>query len=132
MKKIFLILVGALIHFSPLIWASEEAPLDSPELTQNQAYQVSGNWSQLKRGWNVLQLKILNQENKSLLKAQVTVAYDMATMPMNPPNNPIEEKENGVYEKKIFLGMKGDWKFDVTIEKDSKKDTFAKVVNIKK
>ena len=45
---------------------------------------------------------------------------------MNPPNNPGVEKGEGLYEKKIFLGMSGEWQFDMKLTAAGAEDTFSK------
>ncbi len=121
--------------FTILVMGGIISPTYAAEPTAQGYFLVSGNWAQLKRGGNVLVLKITDSESKALTQANVKVAYDMVEMSMNPPDNPVEEKENGVYEKKIFLGMKGHWKFKTTIAvgplPDPLKDTHEKVQEIK-
>lgn len=131
MKKILLVISFVMLVTMPPSIASDNNTLDPAELTVQEIYQVSGNWSSLKRGWNTLILKISDSQNQSISQAKVTVKYDMATMPMNPPDNPVVEKEGGVYEKSIFLGMRGDWKFDISIARDQS-DTLGKTTNIHK
>lgn len=105
--------------------------LDSAESTNNNSYQVVGNWSELKRGWNTLILVVTEGNNEAVVGATITVSYDMVDMKMDPPDKPVEEKENGRYEKRVFLGMKGKWKFDTTIRKDQLEDALTKVQEIK-
>ena len=134
MKKIFALftLVWIVGNAFPIYAHDNEPHLDPAEATTQGHFLISSNWSQLKRGWDVLVLQITNTEGQTLNQANVKVSYDMEDMEMNPPDHPVEEKENGTYEKKIFLGMKGNWKFDITLEKEETKDTFAKVVKIVK
>lgn len=106
--------------------------LDPAELTKNGNYQIAGNWSELKRGWNTLKLYITDTANQPTTGASVKVVYDMIGMPMNPPDKPVEEKGDGNYEKQVFLGMKGDWQFDVTVNKDSIEDSLMRIENIEK
>ncbi|MBI2645910.1 MAG: FixH family protein [Deltaproteobacteria bacterium] len=134
MKKILVFFTLVWIAATPFpIYAHDnETHLDPAEATTEGRFLISSNWSQLKRGWNVLVLQITNTEGQALSQANVKVSYEMEDMEMNPPDNPVEEKENGTYEKKIFLGMKGNWKFDATLEKDDVKDTLAKVIKVVK
>ncbi|MEK6706350.1 MAG: FixH family protein [Bdellovibrionota bacterium] len=111
---------------------AEDAGLDAPEVTANSHYQVSGNWSQLKRGWNVLTLKVTDVAGQSIIGATVTVDYDMVEMPMSPPNKPVEDKGGGFYEKRVFLGMKGKWKFDITVNSNAVEDTLIKIQEVTK
>ncbi len=126
MKNSFKVLVSfMLIAFSQLSIA-----LDQPEATVNGAYQVEGNWSGLKLGWNMLELKITDASGQSVIGETLDMTYDMVGMPMSPPNNSIIEKGNGQYEKKIFLGMSGKWKFDMKLTKNTIEDSFSKIQNI--
>ena len=104
---------------------------DTAEPTVNNQYQISGNWSELKRGLGILTLKITDTSAQSVTGANVVVAYDMATMPMNPPDKPVEEKGDGVYEKRVFLGMRGTWKFNLSIKANSVEDTLTKLQDIR-
>ena len=78
-----------------------------------------------------MSLKITTLEKESVLGAKITLDYDMTEMEMNPPKKPIVEKPDGVYETQVYLGMKGEWKFDFTIEKDQNVDTLSKKIIIK-
>ena len=105
--------------------AFADANFDQPVITQNGHYQIEGNWSELKRGWCKLILKISNQEQQPVVGAQVAVAYDMADMPMSPPNKPVLDKGDGTYEKQVFLGMRGTWQFDITVNDNTNTDTLT-------
>ncbi len=130
MKKVFV--VGFMMCAMISVSSASEDVLDPADLTVQGVYQVSSNWSTLKRGWNVLILRVLDSQNQPVSSAKVIVKYDMATMPMNPPDKPVIEKEDGIYEKSIFLGMKGNWKFDISIAEESQNDTLSKTINIVK
>lgn len=110
--------------------AFAETPFDPPEPTANGHYQVAGNWSELKRGWNVLVLKLTDMDQQPVNGATVTVVYDMVGMPMNPPDRPIVEKGDGVYEKQVFLGMRGTWKFDTTVNANTVEDTHSRTQEV--
>lgn len=109
---------------------AELADLDAPEPTVNGHFQISANWSQLKRGWNTLTMELRNAANQPIAGANVAVAYEMMDMPMNPPEKPVEEKGDGFYEKRVFLGMKGKWKFSIVVNAHSVEDTLTKVPSI--
>ena len=95
MKKILLTLALIALGATPkMTWA-----LDKAEATVGGKYQVSANWSELKRGWNVLTIKVEDADRNTVSGATVTVPYDMATMPMNPPQKPVLDKGEGIYEK---------------------------------
>lgn len=111
---------------------ADEPALDGPELTKNGSYQIFGNWLELKRGWNTLKLKITTPKNEPVEKADVTIVYDMVNMPMDPPYKPVVEKGDGIYEKSIFLGMRGQWQFDTTINKDQTEDIHTKIQDVQK
>ncbi len=133
MKKILVLFILGTVVFASPTFADHPSPkLDPAEASSQGHFLIHGNWDQLKRGWNIFVLKLTDSEEKILNSAHVKVSYDMEDMEMNPPDNPVEEKDNGFYEKKIFLGMKGNWKFDATIEKDETKDIFSKVIKIEK
>jgi hypothetical protein len=102
-----------------------------PEPTEKGYYFVSANWTDLKGGWNLLRLSITDSSHHALTGADVKVAYDME-MPMNAPNNPIEERGEGIYEEKIFLGMSGMWKFNINIIKEGRDDSLETYKNIRK
>ena len=109
-----------------------EAPnLDPAELTAQSLYKVSANWSSLKRGENTLVLKITDGEDQPITGATISVTYDMADMPMNPPNYPIEEKEGSIYEKRVFLGMRGNWKFKINVRQGETEDSLDKIQRVK-
>ncbi|HAZ14658.1 MAG: hypothetical protein A2X86_06220 [Bdellovibrionales bacterium GWA2_49_15] len=104
---------------------------DAAEPTVNQQYKISGNWSELKRGWGILTLKVTDASEQAVTGAKVVVPYDMTTMSMHPPENAVEEKGDGLYEKKIFLGMRGTWKFNISIDSNSVVDTLTKLQDIR-
>ena len=80
----------------------------------------------------MLTIQISDANNKATQVENMTIIYDMVDMPMNPPDNAIEDKGNGLYEKKIFLGMRGGWKFDFKInEQASGEDTYSKTQVVK-
>lgn len=106
------------------------ALFDPAEPTANQKFLVSGNWSELKRGWNTLVLRVTDADQQPVPGAAVSVAYEMVGMPMNPPQNPVIDKGDGIYEKRIFLGMRGEWRFDTTIQLDESSDTHARVEDV--
>ena len=99
---------------------------DPPELTANGQYQVEGNWSQLKRGWNVLIVKISSPTQQPLAGLKLDIAYDMVGMPMSPPNKTIVDKKDGTYEKQVFFGMQGDWKFQFKLNDAVKADVLVR------
>lgn len=105
--------------------------LDPAEQSANGTFLVEGNWSKFARGWNVLVLHITDENQKPIAGANVAMVYEMVGMAMNPPQNPVEDKGDGYYEEKVFLGMKGDWKFDATIKVGDSQDTYSKVTNLK-
>ena len=113
-----------IVAFSQLGFA-----LDQPEPTVNGTYQIEANWSELTRGWNVLQLTITDSQQHPVLGSGLEITYDMVGMPMGPPNNPVVEIGNGQYEKKIFLGMSGKWQFDMKMSNNGSEDSFSKVQN---
>lgn len=106
-------------------YANEALDVAVSQPSTNGVYLVSGNWDALKRSWNNLSLTILDNEQKPVEAAVITLKYDMVGMPMDPPISPIIEKGNGVYETRVFLGMRGSYKFDFTIDKDGEQDTFS-------
>ena len=110
--------------------ALAEARLDPPEPTVNGHYQVAGNWSELKRGWNTLVLKVTDSGQTAMTGATVKVAYDMVGMPMNPPDRPVVEKGDGIYEKRVFLGMPGSWKFDTEVTSGDVADSHGKIQEV--
>ncbi len=110
---------------------SNPIKFDPAEPSAGGNYQVSGNWLELKRGWNVLTLQIVDSNSNPVTGAELKVIYDMVGMPMNPPNKPVEEKGEGRYNKQVFLGMRGQWKFDLTIHKDTVEDTLSHIENVK-
>ncbi|MBI2521871.1 MAG: hypothetical protein HYV97_15755 [Bdellovibrio sp.] len=118
-------------HHSHDAHAATAIEFDVAEPTVNNQYQISGNWSELKRGWGILTLKITNTEEQSVTGAKVVIPYDMATMSMRPPEYAVEEKGEGIYEKKIFLGMRGAWKFNISIDSNSVVDTLTKLQDIR-
>ena len=105
--------------------------LDSPEPTAKKLFQVEGNWSELKRGWNALTLRVTDGDHRPVTGATVAVVYDMDGMPMNPPDRPVEEKGAGMYQKQVFLGMKGKWKFTTTVTAHSASDNHVKMQDVK-
>ena len=100
--------------------------------TANGHYTIKGNWSDLKHGNNTLILQVSDASGAPVSGATVDIGYDMVEMPMNAPDKPVIEKQNGQYEKSIFTGMKGDWQFDITITKNGIEDTLTKIHNISK
>jgi hypothetical protein len=131
MKRfIIAVLVTAGFCFQNISFADET--LDPGEFTVNGKYKIAVNWSELKRGWNSLILKITDAEENRVSEASVTVTYDMIGMPMNPPDKPVEEKSASVYEKKVFLGMQGKWQFDISVIKNTVEDTLKRIEDIKK
>ncbi len=110
--------------------ANAATKFDPPEATVNNYYQIEGNWSELKKGWSTLVLKISDQDQKPVVGATVTVAYDMVGMPMNPPNKPVVDKGDGTYEKPVFVGMRGNWRFDVTVEDNARADGLSHLQKI--
>lgn len=131
-KRFISFLILGLTALSSPVRADDNPPqMDQPEVTKNGSYEISGNWSELKRAWNTLTLKITDRNKQPVTGAKVTVVYDMVDMPMTPPERPVVEKGDGVYEKRVFPGMRGDWQFDTTVEKDNAKDTHIKIQNIK-
>lgn len=105
--------------------AFADSNFDQPETTQNGHYQIKGNWSELKHGWNKLILKILNQEQQPVVGAKVEIAYEMLDMPMDPPNKPVLDKGDGSYEKQVFIGMKGAWEFNISVNDKANVDTLT-------
>jgi len=126
MKNVFGFLVlAALVGFSQISFA-----FDQPELSTNGTYQIEGNWSELKRGWNILTIRVTDVATQQpVLAEKLKIVYDMVGMPMAPPNNPNIEKGLGEYEQKIFLGMSGKWKFDIQLISETSEDSFSKVEN---
>ena len=119
-------------HHSHDAHASTSAiELDAAEPTVNKQYQISGNWSEIKRGWGVLTLKVTNADEQAVTGAKVVTTYEMATMPMNPPDRPVEEIGEGIYEKKIFVGMRGPWKFNISVTVNSVEDTLTRLQDIR-
>jgi hypothetical protein len=115
---------------SPQQPAKVAAALGRP--TANGHYTIKGNWSDLKHGNNTLILQVSDASGASVSGATVGIGYDMVEMPMNAPDRPVVEKQNGQYEKSIFTGMKGDWQFDITVTKNGIEDTLTKIHNISK
>lgn len=111
---------------SELAIAEGSYALDTSEPTKNGFYQISANWSELRRGWNTLTFQVYDSEQKSIATDEVSVSYDMESMPMDPPDEPIIDKGDGLYEKRIFLGMRGGWKFDFKLSKNKVEDTYSK------
>ncbi len=113
-------------------WAdSNLIKLDPAQQSANGYYQIAGTWSELKLGWNVLTLKITDSNSNPVTGAELKVTYDMVGMPMNPPDKPVEEKGKGRYNKQVFFGMRGLWRFDLTIHKDIVEDTLLRIENIR-
>lgn len=114
------------------VFAQNELVNDSDN-TLHGTYQVNANWADMKRGWNVLSMRITNSKDEEISEAAVNVDYDMVGMPMDPPKNPAEETTAGTYETKVFLGMRGNWKFDVKIQAkdDTLGDSLSKTVKAK-
>ena len=105
---------------------------DPAERTQKGHYEITGNWSELKRGTNTLVLKITDSNtHEAVAGAAVTVDYDMVEMPTNPPNNAINETAPGTYEKVVFLGMRGQWKFHTLVDKSSLQDEHDQITAVK-
>ena len=115
-KLIFNIFTVAVLSSVLGVNSYSEGIANQPELSLNGHYQVEANWSQLKRGWNTLLIKLTDENQKTVSGAKLTLRYDMAGMAMNPPDKPILDKGNGDYEKQVFIGMNGGWKFELTIE----------------
>lgn len=127
MKKLLIaIWITGVIGGGSAAALADELKMDASEPTANATYQISGNWSELKRGWNTLVLKVADPTNQAVLGAQVTVTYDMVEMPMSPPEKPVEEKGDGIYEKRIFLGMKGTWLFNTVVNSNGEGDTLTR------
>ena len=121
--------------FSLLLVSSSgkaDLTLDAAEPTANGSYQISANWSELKRGWNQLVFQLTDANQQLVSGAIVTIKYNMIGMNMDPPDNPVVETQSGVYEKKIFLGMNGNWKFDSRVIKQSVEDTHSKTQGVLK
>lgn len=110
--------------------AFAETNFTSAQITRNGLYQIEGNWSELKHGWSKLVLKISNQNQQLVAGAKVNVAYEMIGMPMNPPNKPVVDMGDGTYEKQVFIGMKGTWQFDITVDSNAEQDTLSSQQNI--
>lgn len=110
--------------------AFAETKFDPPQVTANGQYQIEANWSELKRGWSVLVLRIINQDHQAISGGKVEVAYNMVSMDMNPPDKPIVDKGDGTFEKQVFLGMKGGWKFDISIDDKSNADSLSHQINL--
>ena len=106
--------------------AFAQTKFDPAEVTSKGTYQVEANWSQLKRGWNLLVIKVSTPTQQPLAGLNLSVDYDMMGMPMSPPNKPIVDKKDGTYEKQVFMGMPGDWKFDLKLSDAAKADTFTR------
>ncbi|MGK5087366.1 FixH family protein, partial [Bdellovibrionota bacterium FG-2] len=128
-RKLMKHIISTLAIFGTLALVSET--LSFADATANGTYDISGNWSELKRGWNTLTLKVVNTDQQGVTGATVSVAYDMKGMTMSPPDRPVEEKD-GAYEKKVFIGMNGTWKFDATVSAGGVDDTLSKEVLITK
>ena len=120
--KIQLILGAFLVGFAHLSFA-----LDQPEVSTGGNYEIQANWSELKHGWNILTIQVSDMNQHPVLNENIEIAYDMVGMTMNPLNNAVVEKGNGLYEKKIFLGMPGKWKFDMKLSYENSEDNFSKV-----
>lgn len=125
-------ILGVLALGLSAITAQAETKFDPAEPTVNGHYQVAGNWSELKHGWNTLILKVTDMNEQAVAGAKVTVVYEMVGMPMNPPDKPVEDKGDGTYEKRVFFGMKGTWKFDITVNSNSLEDTLSRQQEITK
>lgn len=111
-------------------FAQDGVTVDPPEKTVDGKYVVSANWSELKRGWNTLTVQI-SQDGTALTGAQVKIDYAMVSMPMPAPVRPVVEKDGGVYEKQVFPGMAGRWRFDIQIKKDAGSDHLSRFVDIR-
>ena len=122
----------ALISFSffSISTASLATEFSPREPGTNSIYFVGGNWLELQRGWNTLKLKITASDESVVTGADVTVNYDMLGHSMHPPIKPVIEVGDGVYEKQVFLGMRGAWKFDTHIQKDATEDTHSKTQDV--
>lgn len=93
-----------------------DTKFDPAETTDSGKYFIEANWSELHHAWSVLTLKISDSELRPVTDAKVRVLYDMAAMPMNPPDKPIVNKGDGTYEKRVFLGMLGVWNFEINVD----------------
>lgn len=118
--------VTMLIIICMAFTANAQIKFDPAELTTNGNYQIEGNWSQLKRGWNLLVIKVSTPTQQPLVGINLGVIYDMVGMPMSPPDKPVVDKRDGTYEKQVFIGMKGDWKFDLKLTDAAKFDLFTR------
>ena len=122
MKKFFnLLMCFTIVCLGQLTFA-----LGPREPSANGLYQIEANWTDLKRGWNILTFVVTDANQQPVSRQNIDMVYDMIGMPMSPPNNPVVEKGNGNYEKKIFLGMSGTWKFDMKLKVNNVEDKFTK------
>lgn len=129
MKNCLAIVVTALfsIHF-----ANADTKFDPPEASQHGVYQIAANWSEMHHGWSVLTIKLTDATKAPVKGAELQIDYDMTGMPMSPPQKPVVEKDEGIYEKKVFFGMTGEYFFDFKIKAKSSEDTFSHKEVIKK
>jgi hypothetical protein len=122
MKK--MIAVAFLCGISTLSFA-DSVKFDPAEASANGMYHIAGTWSQLKTSWDNLDLNVVDDHNQPVAGATVTIKYQMVGMPMGTPDRPVVDKGDGVYEKQVFLGMRGKWQFDVLVNKGSTQDSLT-------
>ncbi|MCM2279872.1 MAG: FixH family protein [Oligoflexia bacterium] len=112
----------ALAAIAALTGLASISELDPPEATQAQVFQVQGNWSELKRGRNILKLHVSDPQGAAVTGARLELSYDMPEMPMNPPVEPFEAKDGGNYETRVLLGMRGTYQFQISISAGAQGD----------
>jgi hypothetical protein len=122
MKTLIAFLALSTAVFTQSVSADTIPTTDQAERTVAGQYWITGNWSALKRGWNVLSLYVTDQNSVPVNEAQVTVDYDMASHSMNPPKAQVEARGNGIYEARIFLGMRGGYRYDITVKQGDVQD----------